>query len=375
MPTLETNVTDEVTAPAITYELFIDKYRPLSFDNIRFNSEIAHKMQACARTPEIPHILIKGPSGCGKNTFADLYIQTKYGKDKLKVKQRMLEIKHNNKTIELQLLHSIYHYKIDPSIHGVYDRLIIQGFIKDVLQSKPPASEIPYHMIIIQNAEKLTLEAQQSLRRTLEKYIDNCRFIFIIGQESNLIEPLMSRCLQLRLSAPTEDEITGILETICEGEGITYNCNQLSQIAEYSNRNLNTAINLLQYMSIHNKEILCTDQEIEFSDFVEIDNYLDQIVETIFETTAKKNLKNILAIRTQLYDLLVHCVEPIEILKRLFQKIFQQLRDRVPSATAKAEHELVQALVKYENTLKLGSKPIYHLEGFVVTALNIISGQ
>ncbi len=347
--------------------LFTDKYRPTSFQNIQFNFEIAQKMISCSKIDDIPHLIIKGPSGSGKGLFADLYVQTKYGLNKLKIKQQTLEIKHTNKTISLQLLYSNYHYKIDPSLHGVYDRLIIQGFIKDILQTKP-ISQAPYHIIIIENADKLTLEAQQSLRRTLEKYIDNCRFIFIIGHESTLIGPLMSRCLQLRLSAPTNLQIQTILTQICQAEKINIDDAHLTQITNYCNRNLNKAINLIQDFSTKYPKLLTNLKPIIFSDHIEIDNYIYQIVELLL---AKRTPKTILLVRSKLYDLLVHCREPILILKQLFHLIFNRLNLETNNNQI-AKYNLIDALIKYENTMKLGSKPIYHLEGFINAVITLL---
>ena len=348
--------------------LFIDKYRPQSLDTLNFNSDIAKKLKACARANDIPHIIINGPHGSGKNTFANLYIKSKYNKETLRIKQQKLEIKHASKSIELQLLYSNYHYQIDPSAHGVYDRIIIQNFIKDILQSKP-ICDIPYHSIIIENADKLTLEAQQSLRRTLEKHIDNCRFIFIINQESTLIEPLMSRCVEFRISAPNYDQIHDILKHICVSESLKYTDGQLKQISQYGRRNLNSTINLLQYISIYFPEMLSKDQTIYFNKIIEIDNYLHEIANLIM---TKKNPKAIITARTQLYDLLVHCVEPLDIMKKLFYIIFNEFE--LKKMDAKSNHTLVGILAKYENTLKQGSKPIYHLEGFVVSVVNLLLG-
>src|SRR5690242_11947188 len=109
--------------PDADYRLFIDKYRPQSFDNVKFNSTVANYLKACSKSNDVPHLIIKGPRGCGKNTFANLYIKSKYNKDTIQVKRQTLAIKHASKSIELQLLYSSYHYQIDPSAHGVYDRL------------------------------------------------------------------------------------------------------------------------------------------------------------------------------------------------------------------------------------------------------------
>lgn len=350
-------------------KLFIDKYRPLSFNEIKFNHETAKNLASCAGQQNITHLIIRGPKGCGKKTFSNLYIKTKYQKDSLRMKQLKFEIKHASKTIELQLLYSNYHYQIDPSMHGVYDRLIMQGFIKDILQNKPICADMPYHSIIIENADKLTLEAQQSLRRTLEKHMDNCRFIFIIDQEATLIEPLMSRCALFRLGAPTYDQINTILVDICQKEKLNYSISQLQQINNYSHRNLNTAINLLQYFSVCSPENLTQNIIIDFPAIIHLDTYLYNILDTII---TNKNTKTILLVRSLLYDLLVHCVEPIDILKKLFKQIFDHFEAQ--SFPDKMKYQLVDILSKYEHTLKQGSKPIYHLEGFVVSVLNLLHG-
>ena len=356
------------TKPAQENLLFIDKYRPKSFGDIKFNQDVAKKFIACAKTNDIPHIVIKGPKGSGKKTFSNLYVMSKYGKTELKVRQQQLEIKHASKSIEMQFLYSHYHYHIDPSAYGVYDRLIIQGFIKDILQAKPINDNMNYHLIVIENADKLTQEAQQSLRRTLEKYMNNCRFIFIISQESTLIEPLMSRCVQLRLSAPSYVEIEKILSDICISEEINALPSQLKQIAIYSKRNINSAIDLLQLMSICYSNELSGTIDIDFRTIVEIDQYIDDVTSMLIDN-CKKNPKVILSIRLKLYDLLVHCVEPIDIMKKIFRQIFDI------SLSDKDKHQLIQILSKYENTLKQGSKPIYHLEGFIVSIMNLLSNS
>lgn len=349
--------------------LFIDKYKPNNFDDLEFNQSVAQQLKACASSQEIPHLIIKGPTGCGKKAFSDLFVKQKYKKETLKMKQQKMEIKYSNKPIELLLLYSAYHYHIDPSVHGVYDRLIIQGFIKDLLQTKP-ICEIPYRIIIIENADRLTNEAQQSLRRTLEKYIESCRFIFLINQNATLIEPLMSRCIQFRLSAPTYEQIQIVLTQICQKENIAYTDHRLKQIAEYSKRNLGEALNLLQRLSTCEPQLLTQEDAIDFDVILEPDLYIKEITDLI---TTRKQAKTILLCRTKLFDLLVHCLEPLDILKRLFLSLLHYLRHN--QYDDKYTYELVQILTKYENTLKFGSKPIYHLEAFIVCVLSMLSMQ
>jgi len=349
------------------YRLYVDKYSPESFNDIKFNYIAAHKLVSCSKAINLPHLIIKGCEGSGRKTFANIYIKSKYNLEKIHIKYRTVEIKSGNKTIELQMLYSDYHYQIDPSTHGVYDRLIIQGFIKDIMQTRP-ISNIPYHIVIINNADRLTHEAQQSLRRTLEKNVNNCRFIFIINQESSLIEALMSRCIQLRLAAPTNQQMEDILVHICSNEQILYNKKQLHQIIEFSNRNISKAINLLQYIHLECSDVLLSDIAIDFTNIDINDKYLFILSSELINA---KTPQHLLEIRAIIQDLLVQCVEPIKILKNMFHYIFVHLEKMGSSDTKK--HNLIYLLSKYENSLKQGSKPMYHLEGFAVSVANLLN--
>lgn len=350
--------------------LFVDKYSPNTFADIKFNHIAAKRLQACSRSNNIPHLIISGGNGSGRKTFANLYLKSKYHVDDLHVRCQTMEIKSANKSIELQLLYSDYHYQIDPSIHGVYDRIIVQGFIKDILQTKP--CNVPYHSIIINNADHLTFEAQQSLRRTLEKNINNCRFIFIISQELTLIDSLVSRCVQIRLAAPTDCQILEVLEHICASERIIYEKKQLHQVATYSQRNLSKALNLLQYLYLKFPRMLVTVSAINFDDINMNDKYIHDLA---LKLISVKNPIDLLNLRTTLYDLLVQCVEPIKIMKSLFHTIFDYLGKSTMNDRDDKKHQLVQILSKYENTLRQGSKPIYHIEAFCLDTVLLLNGS
>lgn len=350
------------------HRLFVDKYSPESFNDIKFNHDAANKLKACSKAINIPHLIIKGSEGSGRKTFANIYIKARYNLNKNPIKYRTVEIKNGSKTIELQMLYSDYHYQIDPSTHGVYDRLIIQGFIKDIMQTRP-ISHIPFHIVIINNADRLTYEAQQSLRRTLEKNVNNCRFIFIISQESSLIEALMSRCIQIRLSSPNNQQTEEILEHICVSENIPYNQEQIRQIIVFSRRNISKAINLLQYIYLNCRNTLVAQKPIDFTEIDINDKYLYELSRSLINA---KTPNHLLEIRTIIHDLLVQCVDPLKILKSMFHYIFDHLEEISAQDTTK--HQLIQFLSKYENSLRQGSKPIYHLEGFAVSTVILLNG-
>ena len=82
----------------------------------------------------------------------------------------------------------------------------------------------------------------------------------------------------------------------------------------------------------------------------------------------KTNLDTILKFREYIYDLLVHCVDPLQVLKQ----VFHHLLKAIPDEYFKFKYEVIKSADYYENTLKIGSKPIYHLEGYIINLFRIV---
>lgn len=186
--------------------LFTDKYYPRSLNDLDYNFELNRELLNIAKVKDLPHLMFCGIPGSGKKTRAMLFLRERFGESVTKVKKKDVTFKYPNKTIEFQLLYSNYHFQIDPSLHGVYDRSIIQDLIKKIMQLQLGSADLSHgshKVIVVENADRLTHEAQQSLRRTLELYVKTCRFIFLVNNEGNMIDPLQSRCLKLRVAAPS----------------------------------------------------------------------------------------------------------------------------------------------------------------------------
>lgn len=338
------------------HKLYCDKYKPKTLNDAQFNQVAIDQLKSCACFNNSPHLIIHGSEGSGRKTMALLYLKSKYNLTKLYSKYQEVEIVTNNKKINIQMLYSDYHYQFDPSMYGVYDRVIVQKFIKNILQTKPIYKT--YHTIIITNADRLTFEAQQSLRRTLEKNINNSRFIFLVSRESSLIEPIVSRCIQVRLSLPNNDQIYKILDNIRTNENILIDNSQLKQIIILSKRNLSKAMNLLQLYHLNPTETLTNST----------DQCLSQLTYDIINA---KIPSDILIIRNHLYDLLVQCIDPLNILKEISYLILEHLENI--KAANQIKINLINILSKYSNTLRQGSKPIYHLQGMCIDIMMLLN--
>lgn len=139
------------------------------------------------------------------------------------------------------MLTSTHHVELNPSDAGIYDRIVVQEIIKEIAANQPLDSS-GFKVVVLQEVDRMTREAQAGLRRTMEKYMSVCRLILCCNSTSKVIEPVRSRCLPLRVPAPTEADITEVLRKIAKKEGIVLPEDLATQIAQQSDRNLRRAI-------------------------------------------------------------------------------------------------------------------------------------
>jgi len=92
------------------------------------------------------------------------------------------------------------------------DRFVVQDVIKEMAQSKSllakKDSRIQFKVVVLSEVDRLSRQAQAALRRTMEKYASTCRLILICNNPSKVIDPLRSRCLGIRISAPSYDDVS-----------------------------------------------------------------------------------------------------------------------------------------------------------------------
>ena len=212
-------------------KLWVDEYRPRTLDEWVYNLNAVECFRRLATSStDIPHLIIEGVSGIGKKSIAMAFIKDcldKYGikgNDVYKTTNMEISLKYPNKKIDLNIQKSLYHYNLNPSDYGIYDRHIVQDFLKTQFRYKR-LTGFPYKTVIVRSAQKLSIDAQQSLRRTLENCIKNCRFIFIVDTENQgaLIPALNSRCIRVRMSAPSIRDAVTIVHNILDKRGIKIN--------------------------------------------------------------------------------------------------------------------------------------------------------
>jgi len=340
--------------------LWVDKHRPTSLAKLSFHTDQAQHLKKLINGGDIPHLLVYGPSGAGKKTRIMCILREMYGAgvEKLKLDQQTYQTP-SKKKIEITTISSNYHIEVNPSDAGIYDRVVIQELIKTAAQMNQldAASQKSFKVVVLMEVDRLTKDAQHALRRTMEKYVATCRIILCCNSTSKVIPAIRSRCLGIRVAAPTNEEICQVLQYICKKEGLTLPSQLAMKISNKSNRNLRRAILMCEACRVQQYPFT-QDQTVQEPDW---EIYLQQTASAI---TEQQNPKRLLEVRGRLYELLVHCIPADVIMKGL-------LKELIKNCDGSLKAEVTQAAAYYEHRLQLGTKAIYHLEAFVAKFMSI----
>lgn len=140
-----------------------------------------------------------------------------------KVKSELKEFKAgaaNQISVECIVYSSNYHIEVTPSDADNHDKVIVQKLIKDVASSQQLDQKVQknFKVIVIHEMDKLTKNAQAALRRTMETYMPFCRIVAHAESLSKVIAPVKSRMLQVRIPAPSDQQICTVLTKIAARE-------------------------------------------------------------------------------------------------------------------------------------------------------------
>lgn len=202
--------------------MWVEKYRPEKISSIINQKEVMGSLKSLLKnTPEMPHLMFSGSAGVGKTTAA------------MCLAREILGDHWKDHTLELNA-------SDERGINMVRER------VKKFARFSGLDTKIPFKIIILDEADEMTSDAQTALRRIIEDTATYCRFILIANNISKIIEPLQSRCAVFKFTRISEDEIVSHLEEICKKEKIKFDQKGLKMIYDYSEGDMRHAINILQ---------------------------------------------------------------------------------------------------------------------------------
>lgn len=201
-------------------EIWTEKYRPANFNELVGQEDIIKRTQSLTSSLNIPHLLFAGPAGTGKSTMALIIVKTLYGEN---WRENYLELNASDE-------------------RGIN---VVREKVKNFARTKS-LGNVSFKIIFLDEADALTPEAQQALRRTMENYSATCRFILSCNYSSKIIDPIQSRCAIFRFKILEKKDIEKYLVRISEKENLNLSPEAIETLYEGSEGDCRRATNLLQ---------------------------------------------------------------------------------------------------------------------------------
>jgi len=200
--------------------MWAEKYRPKALNEMMNQTEIVKRLESFVKNKNVPHCIFAGPPGTGKTTAALCLAHDLYGDG---FREHLMELNASD----------------ERGINVVRETVKTFARIKSI-------GEIPYKILILDEADNMTGDAQQALRRTMERFTETCRFILIANYSGKIIEPIQSRCAPFRFTYLSKEDQDTYLKHIANQEKVKLGDKGLEAIFEVSGGDLRRAINTLQ---------------------------------------------------------------------------------------------------------------------------------
>ncbi|KAL6920039.1 hypothetical protein FSST1_004065 [Fusarium sambucinum] len=210
---------------------WVEKYRPKTLSDVTAQDHTVDVLQRTLQSSNLPHMLFYGPPGTGKTSTVLALAKELYGPDM--IKSRVLELNASD----------------ERGISIVREK--VKNFARMQLTNPPPGYKEkypcpPFKIIILDEADSMTQDAQSALRRTMETYSKITRFCLICNYVTRIIDPLASRCSKFRFKSLDQSNAKKRLEEIAEKEGVPLEDGAVDALIECSEGDLRKAITFLQ---------------------------------------------------------------------------------------------------------------------------------
>lgn len=262
------------------HSLFVEKYRPSSLENYVGNEHLKTTISKYLEQNDIQNLIFYGQAGGGKTTLAKLIV--------------------NNLNCDYLYINA----SDERGIETIRDK--VSGFAS-------VASFKPLKVVILDEADFLTIQAQASLRNVIETFSRTTRFIMTCNFVERIIDPLQSRCQVIKIVPPSKSEVAKHLAWILEKESISYTLEDIKVIVNQYYPDLRKCLNTIQLNS--KDSTLKLDSSILVSS-----NYIDKVIDEL-----KKSKPYFNNIRQTIAD------SNVEDFDELFKALYERASEFLPN--------------------------------------------
>jgi len=229
--------------------LWVEAFRPDTLEGYIGNEHIIEKVKIFIANGDVPHLLFYGSAGTGKTTLAKIIA--------------------NSVDADLMYINA----SDENSVDAVRDKI------------KRYASTVGFRrwkIIILDEADYLTPNAQAALRNLMETYSKTTRFILTCNYVEKIIDPIQSRCQVFAITPPTKKDVAVRISQVLKTENVTFDMNDLAAIINSSYPDIRRILNTCQRQSINGELKLDKQSLIEA-------NYMNKVIEILASNDDKKN--------------------------------------------------------------------------------------
>lgn len=208
-------------------EPWIEKHRPQTLKEIKSHDKITNTLNQLIQTKSFPHVLLYGPPGTGKTSSIMACANEMYGNN---LKYMVIELNASD----------------DRGIKVVRDK--IKKFV--IASSALCDTETKFKLIILDEIDAMTDDAQAILKRIMEQYSDNARFCLICNYINKINPALISRCVMFKFSPLSLSDLRKTIKKVSKKENVKLSSEALNTMIKVSNGDMRKLINILQSASM-----------------------------------------------------------------------------------------------------------------------------